>query len=47
MLNEQEIIDYLKKNLKEARFIHSIGVMNMAVKLAKLHNVDVVNAKFA
>lgn len=47
MLNEQEIIDYLKKNLKEARFTHSIGVMNMAVKLAKLYNVDVVNAKFA
>ena len=47
MLNEEEIINYLKKNLKEARFNHSIGVMNMAVKLAKLHDVDVVNAKFA
>jgi len=47
MLNEEEIIDYLKKNLKEARFTHSIGVMNMAIKLAKLHNVDAANAKFA
>ena len=47
MLNEEEIINYLKENLKEARFNHSIGVMNMAIKLAKLHDVDIVNAKFA
>ena len=47
MLDEDKIIEYLKKNLKEARFIHSIGVMNMAVKLAKLHSVDENNAKFA
>jgi len=47
MLNEEKIIEYLKENLKETRFTHSIGVMNMAVKLAELHSVDIINAKFA
>jgi len=47
MLDEDKIIEYLKENLKEPRFIHSIGVMNMAVKLAQIHSVDVINAKFA
>jgi len=47
MLNEEKIIEYLKENLKEARFVHSIGVMDMAVKLAKIHSVDIINAKFA
>lgn len=47
MLDEDKIIDYLKVNLKESRFIHSIGVMNMAIKLAKIHGVDENNAKFA
>lgn len=47
MLDEEEIIKYLKENLKEQRFEHSIGVMNMAIKLAKLHSVDLNNAKFA
>jgi len=47
MLDEDKIINYLKKNLKESRYIHSIGVMNMAIKLAKLHGVDENNAKFA
>jgi len=47
MLDEDKIIDYLKANLKEQRFVHSIGVMNMAIKLAKIYNVDENNAKFA
>lgn len=47
MLDENKIIEYLKENLKEPRFIHSLGVMNMAVKLAKMYSVDEKNAKFA
>lgn len=47
MLDEEKIVEYLKANLKESRFTHSIGVMNMAVKLAKIHSVDENNAKFA
>jgi len=27
MLNEEKIIEYLKENLKEARFVHSIGTI--------------------
>ena len=47
MLDENEIIDYLKANLKPERYEHCIGVKNMAVKLAKIHGVDELNAKFA
>lgn len=47
MLNESEIINYLKNNLKEQRFEHSLGVMNMAIKLATIHETDIYNAKFA
>ena len=47
MLDEGKIIEYLKENLKPPRFTHSLGVMNMAIKLAELHSVDINNAKFA
>ncbi len=47
MLDEGKIVECLKKNLKLPRFNHSIGVMNMAVKLAKIYSVDENNAKFA
>lgn len=47
MLDEDKIKEYLRLNLKESRFIHSLGVMDMAIKLAKIHNVDENNAKFA
>lgn len=47
MLDENKIVEYLKANLKESRFIHSIGVMNMAIKLAQIYSVDENNAKFA
>ena len=47
MLDEDKIKDYLRQNLKESRYIHSIGVMDMAIKLAKIHGVDENNAKFA
>ena len=44
---ENEIIDFLKGRLQEKRFKHSLGVMEMAEKLAKKHNVDVEEAKIA
>ena len=47
MLDEGKIIEYLKENLKEPRFVHSMGVMRMAEKLAAIHSVDLINAKFA
>ena len=40
MWNEKRIIDYLKENLKEKRFIHSIGVRDTAIKLEECYNVD-------
>ncbi|MBP3285061.1 MAG: bis(5'-nucleosyl)-tetraphosphatase (symmetrical) YqeK [Clostridia bacterium] len=46
-LNEEEIIAYLKGRLKEGRFLHSLNVMKMAIKLAEMYHVDIYNAKFA
>ncbi len=39
--------DFIKANLKESRYIHSIGVEEMAVRLARLHGADVEKAAFA
>ena len=42
-----ELIDKIKEDLKntlsERRYIHSLGVMEMAVELAKIYNVDDAN----
>ena len=37
----------LKQILSAQRYSHSIGVMEMAVELAKLHNVDIESARIA
>ncbi len=37
----------MKENLKESRYRHSLGVENMAVKLAGLHGADPEKAAFA
>lgn len=46
-----ELIEQIKNDLKnilsERRYIHSIGVMEMCEKLAKLYGVDVEKAKLA
>ena len=43
-----EKIQYdLKQILSAQRYSHSIGVMEMAVELAKLHNVDIESARIA
>ena len=39
--------DFIKTNLKESRYIHSIGVEEMAVRLARLHGADTEKAAFA
>ena len=41
------IKDYIKKNLSEKRYIHSLGVADEAVKLATKFGVDTKKAYFA
>lgn len=47
MWTEDEMIKYLKENLKEKRFNHSINVRDTAVKLAKIYGEDIEKAKIA
>ncbi|MFD3157617.1 bis(5'-nucleosyl)-tetraphosphatase (symmetrical) YqeK [Haloimpatiens sp. FM7330] len=47
MWNEDKIISYLKCNLKEKRFIHSIGVRDTAEKLAVRYKIDSHKARIA
>lgn len=46
-----ELIEKIQKDLKESlsekRYIHSIGVMNMSIELAKLYNADIETARLA
>ena len=41
----EEIESWLKENLCEERYIHSLGVMEAAVELAQMFNMDVEKAK--
>ncbi|MGN0673691.1 MAG: bis(5'-nucleosyl)-tetraphosphatase (symmetrical) YqeK [Anaerovoracaceae bacterium] len=43
----EELEEYLKINLKESRFRHSLGVQRMASHLAAIHGADVDKASFA
>lgn len=43
----EQIKEDLKQVLSEKRYIHSIGVMEMCEKLAKIYGVDIQNAKIA
>lgn len=47
MWNEQQMQEYLKSNLKDKRFKHSLGVMDSAVKLALKYGADTEKAKIA
>lgn len=47
MWDEVKIINYLKDNLKEKRFVHSINVSKTAEKLALKYKVDVDKARLA
>ena len=46
-----EKIDIIKEELKqilsEKRYIHSIGVMEMAMELAQIYNIDIETAQIA
>ena len=44
-INIEEIQNWLKENLYEERYIHSLGVMEAAVELAQMFNLDVEKAK--
>ena len=46
-MNEDNIKEILKERLLEKRYIHSLNVMEMAVRLAKLNNVNEDDARFA
>ena len=43
----ERIKNDLKENLTEYRYMHSLGVMEMAEELAKIYNVDVESARIA
>ena len=45
--NKELLEDFIKTNLKESRYRHSLGVEEMAVKLARLHGADTEKAAFA
>ena len=47
MLSVEEIKEYLKENLKESRYIHTLGVCETAIKLAELNGVSKEKAKIA
>lgn len=46
-MEEQEILNLLKDYLDEERYIHSLGVMDSAVKLAKRYGSDTEKARLA
>lgn len=41
----EEIKNWLKENLYEERYIHSLGVMEAAVELAEMFNLDIEKAR--
>ena len=43
----EEIRDYLKDNLKPARYGHTLGVVNTAIKLAEIYGEDKNKAEIA
>lgn len=46
-INRESLESFIKQNLKESRYRHSLGVEEMAVRLARLHGADVQKAAFA
>ena len=45
--NRESLEDFISSNLKESRYRHSLGVEEMAVRLAHLHGADAEKAAFA
>ena len=46
-ISTQEIENWLKDNIVEERYIHSLGVMDAAVELAQMFHLDVEKARLA
>lgn len=47
MWSNEEILQYLKENLKESRYEHTLGVVNTAKALAKINGVEEEKAELA
>lgn len=47
MWSYAQIDDYLRKNLKESRYVHTLGVVQSACSLAKINRVDEEKTKIA
>ena len=47
MLNINELDNYIKQHLLENRYIHTLGVVETAVKLAEINGVDKEKAEIA
>ncbi|MGL4847551.1 MAG: bis(5'-nucleosyl)-tetraphosphatase (symmetrical) YqeK [Clostridium sp.] len=47
MVDKEIIYDYLKNNLKENRFIHTLGVASVSKKLAEAYGEDIEKAELA
>ena len=45
--DRESLEEFIKTNLKESRYRHSMGVEEMAVRLARLHGADSEKAAFA
>ena len=45
--DRESLEEFIKVNLKESRYRHSLGVEDMAVKLAGIHGADAEKAAFA
>jgi len=47
MWSNEEILQYLRENLKESRYEHTLGVVKIAKALAKINGVDEEKAELA
>lgn len=47
MISIYEMNEYLKENLIENRYNHTVGVVNTAIELAEIHGVDKLKAEVA
>ncbi len=47
MSDFEKLKKIMKKRLKKSRYLHTLGVVEMAVKLAKVHHIDEKNAALA
>jgi putative HD superfamily hydrolase of NAD metabolism len=47
MWSKEQILQYLRENLKDSRYEHTLGVVEMAKKLAEINGVDKERAELA